>query len=80
MEQAMNWNDVTLAIPTMPERRSMVHGLVKALMNECPHAALVIREHKPGTSARVDFPAIAAQAIIVDKPWTLFVELSLIHI
>ena len=72
---SLSWKDVTIAIPTMPQRRTLCGRLVARLSKQCEGAAIVVREHREGDPAKVDFPALVTAVLaITPKTWTLFVE------
>jgi hypothetical protein len=72
--QAVSWHDVTIAIPTMPQRVDLLVELVEELRRHCEGAAFVLREHVEGDPPSVDFPAVINEALKTDRPWVLQVE------
>ena len=52
----------------------MLRELAEQLAAECSGAAFVTRRHVPGTSARLDFPAVIDAAVARGRPWILHVE------
>lgn len=70
----MSWDQVVIAIPTMPQRRALLAELVERVESECPGAEIVTREHEPDTPPRVDFPAVIDRALETRRPWILQLE------
>lgn len=74
MEQALSWNEVVIAIPTMPQRRWMLSQLVAYVGPECCGADVLVREHENGTTAKVDFPMLIGNALATGRKWILQLE------
>jgi hypothetical protein len=70
----IRWSDVTIAVPTMPQRRAMKTELVDRLQTECQDARIVVREHREGDPPRMDLPALSDVALAMNRQWVLFVE------
>lgn len=70
----VTWNDVTVAIPTVVERRSVLALLLQQVAAHCPGATVVVTEHVPGEPARVTFPRALARAAAELRPWVLQLE------
>jgi hypothetical protein len=68
------WTDVTVAIPTVPERAASWHRVASDALRACPGALLVVQQHQPGTLPRVDFPIALGAAGRVGRPWILQLE------
>lgn len=67
----MSWSDVAIAVPTMPQRATMLAELTRRLAAECPGAAIVVHRH---TSSRADLPETIDLALAIGRPWVLLVE------
>jgi hypothetical protein len=68
------WNDVIIAIPTMPERRWMLSQLLAFIGPGCSGAEIVVREHEGGASPREDLPRLMDLAVVKTRRWILVLE------
>jgi hypothetical protein len=68
------WLDITIAIPSMPQRSELLARLVARLTKECEGARILARVHRDGEPPRLDFPALIAEATSVERPWILQME------
>lgn len=74
MEPTLNWDSVTVAIPTMPQRAQLLGELLRQVEAECQGATVVVHRHPPGGDARADFPALIRASLATDQEWLLQLE------
>lgn len=68
------WGRITLAVPTVKRRRTMLAQLLVELSRLCDGVDAVIHTHEPGTAPSVDFPALVTAALENGREWVMFVE------
>lgn len=69
------WQDVTIGICAMPERRQWVDEMLGRLHEECCGARIIVHEHERGTPPSVDFPRLVAKTQEGRRgEWTLLLE------
>lgn len=65
------FEDVAIAIPTMPQRKAMALRLVSELRRECAGAAIYAHEH---VDSRRDFPETMEMGLSAGREWVLSLE------
>lgn len=73
------WKDVTIAIPSVPERQTMRSALILEIEKQCGKEQaggplIVVVERAEGELARTTFPKALATAARVLRPWVLQLE------